>query len=80
MELRREVDALEAWLARAGPTSELAGSHARLISWATARLETLRQRLEPSHISAALDAEKIFSEPDELHDPLGDPHEPLGWY
>ena len=80
MELRREVDALEDWLARAGPTSELAGSHARLIGWATARIETLRQRLEPGQIRAALDAEKLFPEPDELHDPLGDPNEPLGWY
>lgn len=80
MELRREVDALEAWLARNGPTSELAGSHARLIAWATVRLETLRQRLEPDQISAALDVEKLFPEPDELHDPLGEPDEPLGWY
>jgi hypothetical protein len=80
MELRREVDALEAWLARTGPTSELTGSHARLVGWATARLETLRQRLDPSQISAALDANKLFPEPDELHDPLGEPDDPQGWY
>lgn len=80
MELRREVDALEAWLARTGPTSGPVGSHARLIAWATARLETLRQRLEPDQISAALDADKLFPEPDELHDPLGEPDEPQGWY
>ncbi|MBW6400874.1 hypothetical protein KPL78_23645 [Roseomonas sp. HJA6] len=79
MELRREVDALEAWLALTGPTSALVGSHARLIGWVTARLETISRRLEPDQISAALDAEKLFPEPDELHDPLGDPNEPLGW-
>ena len=80
MKLRREVDELEAWLARPRPTSEPAGSHGRLIAWATARLETLRQRLEPDQITAALDAEKLFPEPDELHDPLGEPDEPQGWY
>ena len=79
MELRQEVDALEAWLARTGPTSELVGSHARLIDWAAARLDTLRQHLQPRQISAALDAEKLFPEPDELRDDLGEPEEPLGW-
>jgi hypothetical protein len=70
MEVRREVEALEAWLARPGMTSEVVGSHARLIAWAMARLETLRQRFQPEDISEALDAEKLFPEPDELHDPL----------
>jgi hypothetical protein len=79
MELRREVDALEAWLARTGPAGEPVGSYAKLIAWAAARLENLRQRLEPDEIAAALDAAKLFPEPDELHDPLGDPDDRPTW-
>jgi hypothetical protein len=80
MELQRDAEELASWLAQRVPTTELEGSHARLIAWATARLEALRQRLVPSQITAALDAEKLFPEPDELHDPLGEPDEPRGWY
>lgn len=35
---------------------------------------------EPNQITAELDAEKLFPEPDELCDPLGEPDEPPGWY
>ncbi len=80
MELRRDANELASWLAQREPTSELGGANARLIAWATAKLEALRERLKPDQITAALDAEKLFPEPDELHDPLGEPDEPQGWY
>jgi hypothetical protein len=43
-------------------------------------VDVLRLRLTPEGIGAAIDAEDLFPEPDELHDPLGDPEEKLGWY
>lgn len=79
MELRREVDALEDWLEQQKPTYERKGSHARLITWAITRQDALRQRLKPDQITTALDAIDLFPEPDELHDPLGEPDEPQGW-
>ena len=81
IKLQREVDALEAWLARqppaGGPPTD---GNARLREWAAKRLDALRVRLRPEGISAALDAEKLFPDPDDLHDPLGDPKDRLGWY
>jgi hypothetical protein len=42
--------------------------------------DPLFSRIGPDHIGAALNADKLFPEPDDLHDPLGEPEEKLGWY
>ena len=81
IKLQREVDALEAWLSRQPPAGgPEADENARLREWAASRLDALRLRLTPEGIGAAIDAADLFPDPDDLHDPLGDPKEKLGWY
>ncbi|MGI9128650.1 MAG: hypothetical protein ACR2IG_10595 [Roseomonas sp.] len=43
-------------------------------------VDTLRLRLTPEGIGTGIDAEGLIQDPDDLHDPLGDLKEKLGWY
>lgn len=80
--LQREAADIRSWLAslpahvRADSTTELG----RMLLWARERLDDLERRTTVDAAAVELKGKSLFPEVDELHDPLGDPPEPRGYY
>jgi len=51
-----------------------------MVGWARDRLATLEAILDPGKLSEELRTRKLFPEPDELHDPLGEPPPEQRWW
>ena len=82
--LRAEIRAvqLRRWIAKIAGDGEISENSdlGRLLGWSRAELVSLESSIHPSSIAEALRQSNLFPEPDELHDPLGDPppHRPWG--
>ena len=50
-----------------------------MMGWARDRLGSLEAIIDPGKVATELRERKLFSEIDELHDPLGDPPESRWW-
>lgn len=70
---RREVSDLKATIGAIPRASDLSPEYQKMIEWAELRLEALEAKTAVQQIHADIVALALFPEPDELHDPEGDP-------
>lgn len=82
VELQREAADIRSWLSSL--PADTAADHAtelgRMLIWARARLTHLESCTTVDAAAVELDGKALFPEMDELHDPLGDPPEPKGYF
>ncbi|MDE2319926.1 MAG: hypothetical protein KGK02_09545 [Rhodospirillales bacterium] len=81
IDLQREVEGLEKWLASvpSNHSGEAVGFDQMLL-WAKKRLSMLRTQITAKYVADEISKNVLFPETDDLHDPLGDPERPKGYY
>ncbi|TQX88464.1 MULTISPECIES: hypothetical protein [unclassified Rhizobium] len=72
-EARREVDNLRKTISTVPSKEHLPPDYQRMLAWAQTRLEELEFNTSIENLQEALEERKLFSEPDELYDPEGEP-------
>src|SRR5215467_10249689 len=72
---------LRQWISKIASSEEIREDSGlgRLARWARAELLNLENSTHPATIAEALRQSNLFPEPDELHDPLGDPPPQRPW-
>lgn len=82
VKLQREAADIRSWLASlpAHASAETSTELGRMLIWARERLAHLERRTTVDAAAVELKGKSLFPEVDELHDPLGDPPEPKGYY
>jgi hypothetical protein len=81
-DLRREISRIEDWLASlpSDISCDQSTDVGRMLIWAQDRSAKLKMKASIKSISATLTRESLFPETDELHDPMGDPEKPKGYF
>jgi hypothetical protein len=81
-DLRREISRIEDWLASlpSDISCDQSTDIGRMLIWAQDRSAKLKMKVSIKSISATLTRESLFPETDELHDPMGDPEKPKGYF
>ncbi|MCV9997299.1 hypothetical protein OE766_03480 [Pararhizobium sp. YC-54] len=72
-EARREAEDLRATIASVPTSGDLPHDYARMIAWAGNRLAELDEQTAIDRIQATLVDRRLYSDPDDLLDPEGDP-------
>jgi hypothetical protein len=70
---RREADDLRATIALVSRDSGPRDDYKRMIEWAGIRLASLEEQTTAERIQSELEEQKLFADPDPLHDPEGEP-------
>lgn len=81
LRMRKEADEIRGWLSSLNHENPPAAdtSLGRMIAWTRERLVRLDQETSLGAVVAGLDGKSLFPDPDDLHDPLGDPPAANGW-
>jgi hypothetical protein len=72
-DMRREILNLRETISLVPTGYDLPPDYVQMISWALVRLAKLEARTTVEAIQESLSADRLFPDPDELHDPEGDP-------
>ncbi|WP_284775881.1 hypothetical protein [Agrobacterium sp. lyk4-40-TYG-31] len=77
---RREAADLRATISLASPDGDVSDDYSRMIEWAQQRLASLEKQTSVDAIQAELNAKQLFTFPDPLYDPEGDPPEKQNYW